>query len=296
MATRTAFDGRWLWMPALVAILLPAVAGGAEPLTLEKAQAAYAQGRVSDARKLVTALINSGTTTSAAYALRAACWSAEGDHGSAVADYDRWIEIEPRSARAHDDRGSEQFLLGKFEPSIADFDRAIELEPRLEPGHWKRGISYYYAGRYADGKKQFEGYQKVDASDVENAVWRLLCMARSQGLEKARADILPIRQDGRVPMMQIYDLYAGRAAPQDVLDAAKAGTPGPAELNARLFYAELYLGLYAEAQGDKPSALEHLAAAEKHKISHYMWDVARVHADLLRRQAAAEPRRAATGP
>lgn len=57
----------------------------------------------------------------------------------------------------------------------------------------------------------------------------------------------------------------------------------------RQFYAELYLGLLAEAQGDERQALAHLAAAEKHKIGHYMWDVARVHADLLRRQAAAKP-------
>jgi lipoprotein NlpI len=103
-------------------------------------------------------------------------------------------------------------------------------------------------------------------------------------VEKARQDILQIRNDGRVPMMQIYALYAGTGTEQAVLDATQAGNPAPAQLNARQFYAELYLGLYAEVTGDKRASREHIRSAEKHKISHYMWDVARVHADLLDRQ------------
>ncbi len=174
-----------------VFLLLPAalalgtnLASAAEPLTLKKVAAAYAQGRVADARTLATRLIDSGGKDPGLFAIRAACWSAAGDHGSAVADCDRWLELEPRSVQAYELRGSEQFMLGKFDHSIADFDREIELAPQLEKGHWKRGISYYYAGRFADGQKQFEGYQTVDGNDVENAVWRLLCMARDQGLEK----------------------------------------------------------------------------------------------------------------
>jgi lipoprotein NlpI len=260
-------------------------AGAAEPLTLEKVQAAFAQGRFADARTLATSLIKAGNTSPELYALRAASCSAEGDHASALADYDELVKHLPKSATVLDARGSEHFMLGQFDESIADFDRAIELQPNLERGHWKRGISYYYAGRYADGQKQFEGYQQVDGNDVENAVWRFLCMVRDGGLEKAQADILPIRNDGRVPMMQIYSLYAGEGTEKDVLDAVAAGEPAPPNLNARQFYAELYLGLYAEATGDPAAARRHLDAAVKHRIGHYMWDVARVHADLLRKAA-----------
>jgi lipoprotein NlpI len=278
-------------------VLLPCAAlaatltRAAEPASLDAAQTAFAQGRLADARELTTKIIEAGKPPAAAYALRAACASTAGDHTSAVADFSELVKLEPRSSQVYDARGSEQFMLGNFADSIADFDRAIELQPGLERGHWKRGISYYYAGKYAEGQKQFEGYQQVDGNDVENAVWRFLCMVRSQGLEKARKDILLIRNDGRVPMMQIYALYSGQGNEQAVIDATTAGDPAPAELNARQFYAELYLGLYAEAIGDKRAAQRHIDAAEKHKISHYMWDVARVHADLLHRPAdrAAKP-------
>jgi lipoprotein NlpI len=193
------------------------------------------------------------------------------------------IKADPRNAQAYDQRGSARFKLGEIDGSIADFDAAIKLAPDSEPGHWRRGISYYYAGEWEAGKKQFEGYQTVDDNDVENAVWRYLCMARDQGPLAARDDILKIGDDRRVPMRQIYELFAGRAAPDDVLAAARDGRPSRDELNSRLFYAHLYLGLYHEANGDRWAALRHIEhAAEKHRIGHYMWDVARVHAKRLR--------------
>jgi lipoprotein NlpI len=124
--------------------------------------------------------------------------------------------------------------------------------------------------------------EKVFGNDVENAVWHYLCVARASGVEKARASLLKIGKDRRVPMMEVYDLFAGKAKPADVLTAARAGKPPRELLNQQLFYAHLYLGLYYETLGDKKQTLEHLQqAANEHRIGHYMWDVARVHRDLL---------------
>jgi lipoprotein NlpI len=203
-----------------------------------------------------------------------------------IADFDRVIQIFPQAAEAYDRRGSEHFKQGNIAASVADFDRAIALEPAREPGHWRRGISYYYAGQYEQGQKQFEGYQTVDDNDVENAVWRYLCMARRLGVEAARKSMLKIRADPRIPMMQVYALYRGELQPDDVLAAARSGDPPPAALNQRLFYAHLYLGLYYDAAGNREQALRHITAAEGHKIGHYMWDVARVHGKLVQAASA----------
>jgi lipoprotein NlpI len=181
-------------------------------------------------------------------------------------------------------RGSDLFRAGKFAESVAAFDAEIALDARRAPWHWKRGISLYYAGRYLDGAKQFEGYQTVDGNDVENAVWRFLCQARDPavGLDRARREILTIKDDRRVPMMQVYALFKGDLQPDDVVKACTADQPPQAVLDQRLFYAHLYLGLYVEALGDAPTARRHLDAAEKLAIAHYMGDVAKVHARLLR--------------
>ncbi len=181
--------------------------------------------------------------------------------------------------------GAAHFKLGNIAESVADFDRYLELRPEARSGHWQRGIALYYAGKYDEGKKQFEGYEKVDTNDVENAVWHFLCAARKDGVEKARANMLKIGKDGRPPMMEVYALYKGDLKPADVLAAAQRDDLRGEKRKQALFYAHLYLGLYYDVTGDKAKALEHLTeAAGKYRIGHYMGDVARVHEAILRKE------------
>lgn len=190
--------------------------------------------------------------------------------------------LSAQTAADYNRRGAEHFKLGHIQESLDDFDRAIKLDPAQAPYNWQRGISLYYAGRYEDGRKQFELHQTVNSNDVENAVWRYLCMARAGTVASARAAILPIQHDARVPMMQIYALYQGKLGVDDVLAAAKAGNPPADELNDRLFYAHLYIGLYYEAAGDGKAAREHIERAVSYRADHYMGDVARVHLGLMK--------------
>jgi lipoprotein NlpI len=179
-------------------------------------------------------------------------------------------------------RGREHFRAGKVKESLADFDKLVELKPDLASRQWERGISCYYAGEFEKGAKQFELYQTYHDQDVENSTWRYLCVARTAGVEKARQTLLPIDSDRRVPMMEIFSLYQGKTTPEEVLKAAEAGEPDKEQLNIRLFYAHLYIGLWHEAAGKDDLAKKHILEAEKHKIGHYMWDVAHVHAERLR--------------
>jgi len=180
-------------------------------------------------------------------------------------------------------RGEEYFRNSEFAKSVADFDRYLQLAPDQKPYHWQRGISLYYAGRFEDGRRQFESHQTVNPNDVENAVWHFLCVARRDGIDKARASLIEITRDGRVPMMEVLGMYRGKTQPEEVLAAAQRGTPARNELRGRLFYAHLYLGLYFDAIGDSTKARDHIfKAAGEFAEDHYMGDVARVHAKRLR--------------
>jgi len=259
----------------------PAAAGE----LLQAADAALKKGDRAQAIELATKAIAADPKDARPYFLRGRAWQMARNHAKAVADFDAGLKLNPNAAMAYQYRGEEHFRLGNFKESVADFDRYIELAPAQAPYHWQRGISLYYAGRFEDGRKQFELHQTVNANDVENAVWHYLCAARTSGLEKARESLIPIERDGRVPMMQVHALFAGKLKPDDVLAAAKAGDSAPSELDNRLFYAHLYLGLYHEAAGNTKLAREHIfKAAEDFKADHYMGDVARVHAQVLRRQ------------
>jgi lipoprotein NlpI len=271
---------RAIFFAVLIGLAPSAVcAADTDPYTemLARAQTAWLKGEKKAALELVSAAIKVEPKKVQAYQLRSVMRASQGEFAEAVADLDRCSELDPKNAEVYQRRGMVQFQRGKFKESVADFDREIELKPERGPGHWMRGISLYYAGRYADGKKQFDAYQKTDSNDVENAVWHFLCAAKADGIEKARAGMLKIGKDRRVPMTEIYDLYADKLKPEDVLKAAGAGKTTEDEARRQLFYAHLYLGIYADVLGDKKKAEEHLAlAAGKYKIGHYMGEVARI--------------------
>lgn len=260
------------------------VADGVEEL-VDQGRRALVQGKVDAAIQLATQALAQDAKCAPAFLLRGTGFEAIQQHEKAIADFDSAIKFQADLAEAYNHRGSEQFKLGRFAASLADFDKFLELRPDQFAGHWRRGISCYYAGRFDEGRKQFEGYEKVDTNDVENAIWHYLCTARATSVAEARKRLLKIGADRRVPMMQVYALFAGKMRPEEVLQAVEMGQPAAEQLNQRLFYAHLYLGLYYEVEGDKRLALEHLThAADDHKIGHYMWDVARVHRDLLRQE------------
>lgn len=263
---------------AFLGVVVPLSWGEERPSLQKKALQLMQEGKQDEALQLANKAIADS------YLFRGMLYEARGKHTRAVADFTQCIALDPQRAEAYDHRGSELFKLGKVNESVADFDRYIKLQPRAFARHWKRGISLYYVGRYDDGRKQFEGYQTFDANDVENAVWHFLCNVRRLGAEKARAAILPIRKDTRVPMMEVYDLYRGKKKPEAVLKAAQA-VNGKTERHRALFYAHLYLGLYYDALGKPKQAFPHMElAANKYRIGHYMGDVARVHHDLLKKK------------
>ena len=182
------------------------------------------------------------------------------------------VPLVAQEPQAVFDRAVADFEAGRVVESAAGFDALVKLLPAAAPELWQRGIALYYAGRYQDCRAQFESHRTVNPNDVENAVWHFLCVARAESPEKARAAILPVGPDSRVPMRQVYEMFRGTLSPDRVLAAAGARPSGE-------FFAHLYVGLYYEALRDK-RALEQIriAAADRYAdAGGYMHTVAKVH-------------------
>src|SRR5262245_44475597 len=178
------------------------------------------------------------------------------------------------------DRAVQDFENARIPQAAAGFDKVAQLVPSMAPQLWQRGIALYYAGRYKDCRAQFESHRTVNPNDVENAVWHFLCVARAESPDQARKALLPVGPDRRVPMRQIYEMFQGKRSPEEVLASAGATTESQ-------FYAHLYIGLYAEALGNKRLASEHITAAAAERFAAaggYMHRVAKVHLELLQRK------------
>lgn len=177
------------------------------------------------------------------------------------------------------DRAITHFQAGRVAESAVEFDSVARLAPDYAPQLWQRGIALYYVGRYRDCRAQFESHRTVNPDDVENAAWHYLCVARAESVEKARAALLPVGPDSRVPMREVYQMLTGAIGPEKVLATAGARIESQ-------FYAHLYVGLYFDVLGRKTEALEHIraAAAERYAAAGgYMHRVARVHLAMLQR-------------
>ena len=171
------------------------------------------------------------------------------------------------------------FFEAKPVESARVFDQLVVAVPASEPDLWQRGLALYYSERFADGQQQFELHRTVNPSDVENPAWHFLCIAKLEGIPAARAKLLLVGEDPRVPMKEILALYAGKCEPEAVLAAAEKGE-GEIRRN-QLCYAHLYVGLYFEASGNVAKAQEHMTqAAGTFRMDHAMGRVAVMHAKL----------------
>ena len=175
------------------------------------------------------------------------------------------------------DLAIDDFLAGRLNESVAGFDRVAALAPQAAPQLWQRGIALYYAGRYKDCRAQFESHRTVNPNDVENPAWHFMCVAKAESPAKARAALLPVGPDQRSPMREIYQMFRGTMKPEEILTAGGNDPSGR-------FFAELYVGLYYDATGDRTKAIDHLRrAADKQYAASggYMHRVAELH-PLLR--------------
>lgn len=187
------------------------------------------------------------------------------------------VQASQSDPRALLSRAIASFAEGRVVQAVAEFDELVRLVPAQAPYLWQRGIAQYYAGRFGECRRQFESHRAVNPDDVENAVWHFLCVARSESVAAAGAALLPVGPDPRTPMREIYQLFRGALGADDVL--AAAGRDPAAQ-----FYAHLYVGLYAEAIGDRPRAVAELKLAADARYAAaggYMHMVARVHRALL---------------
>jgi lipoprotein NlpI len=182
--------------------------------------------------------------------------------------------------RAVLDKAVADFRSGRVAESVEGFDNLIKLAPDAAPQLWQRGIALYFVGRYKDCRTQFELHRTVNPDDVENAAWHFLCVARGESPASAKSALLPVGPDSRVPMREIYEMFRGALTPEEVVRAAGARPDGQ-------FYAQLYVGLYFEALGNRSRALEHIKDAAQSRyaaVGGYMHDVAKIDLEYLQRQ------------
>lgn len=195
------------------------------------------------------------------------------------------ISEQPNAIDAYSRRGDARLFLGKFKGAAEDYEKMIQLNPALDVSHWRLGIAYYYLSRFDKSSHQFEIYHNYDDVDRENGIWRFMSQTRLKNMELARKGLLKYEKTDRPPYPWVYSLYAGDIKPDEVYRKIDEGGFSDRYKERVLFHAQLYVGIFHELHGRDKEALKHLRAAAANEYGRttgtYMWQVARLHYDLL---------------
>ena len=156
------------------------------------------------------------------------------------------------------------FGAGKMKESAEVYDEVLTQQPDIKPQLWQRGLALYYAEQFEKGVDQFDTHQTYNSQDVENSVWHLLCQSRLTSVEEARKSMIQIEEDSRVPMKQVFDMFAGKGSPEQVI-AASGYDEDNIVRNGSTYHGWLYVGLFHEMMGDQKAANEAMKTALKCK-------------------------------
>lgn len=197
------------------------------------------------------------------------------------------LDAKPDDLAAHSKRGDLYFFRGEFSKSVRDYERMSELDPSLDASHWRLGIAYFYADQPEMSAKQFDKFFVTDDVDREAGLWKYIAQAPTLGADKARDGLLKYKKDDREPMPTIYRLFEEELSPAELLKSVDAKLPENVR-EQRLFYIELYLGLWHDAHKRPREALSHFRAATANRWGrsasygpNYMWHVGRLHYEKL---------------
>ena len=196
-------------------------------------------------------------------------------------------------------RGDCKMFLADFEGSERDYAKMIELDKDLFSQHWRLGIAYFYTGKFEESAKQFEAFDTYNDRDRENGLWQFMARVKVGGIEDARTKMLKYEVFDREPFPQLYAMFEGKdASGGDAIlkEIRKAGI-GKSERERRLFFANLYIGIFKDLTGKTDEALTLLRDAAASKWGQtasggpgYMWQVARLHYERLLADASRSER------
>merc|ERR1719323_2152402 len=124
----------------------------------------------------------------------------------------------------------------------------------------------------------------MNPNDTEESIWAMLCEAQTLGFDEARKRMMFIKNDSRKVMRTVYNMFRGEeeATATATLEKSAAGDGS----------AALYLGLLAEAKGDKEGAKRWIrqstATGYARQSGDYMAVLARVHEQVRGWKPSAE--------
>jgi tetratricopeptide (TPR) repeat protein len=135
--------------------------------TRSPANANELQRRINDCTKFLSLAGTSKVDQSIAYLVRGRGYALMGQLERAFADFDKAVELDPRSVHAYLSRGREYQTKRQFDRAMADFHKAIELNPSSEVAFRVRGSLHYSMSQFHQAIADYDRAIELDPHSAQ---------------------------------------------------------------------------------------------------------------------------------
>lgn len=155
------------------------------------------------------------------YNNRGIAWCNEGNYDQAMADFNKALELNPRSAEIFSNRGIIWFYMGKYDLAIDDYDKALGIDPHCAKAYTNRGAAWFCKGNHDLAISDYNKALEIDPDCIETKrqlAW--ISGATSGSTDKRNSDAPKKKQDktrlkpktGPPPVL--YIPFAGEGNPE----------------------------------------------------------------------------------
>jgi len=148
----------------LVASAAPAVASVEAEVAFHRGIAAYAEGRLEDARKAFQTVVDEDPRDVDALQYLGLIAQAQGRPEDAIEYYERILAVDEDATDARFDLGSALLEAGRPQQARQAFEHVIVLEEDDARAHFFAGVAAYRSGQYADAVRYMERAVELDPS------------------------------------------------------------------------------------------------------------------------------------
>jgi protein O-GlcNAc transferase len=134
-----------------------------------RALAFHQAGRLPEAEELYRTILNARPDDFDSLHLLGVIYHQRGDHEQAVRHIDAALEISPRLASAHNNRGNALGELQRTIEALASYDSAVAIEPAYVEAWVNRGITLAQLGRFEESLSSYD--QAIALRPTDASIW-----------------------------------------------------------------------------------------------------------------------------
>lgn len=108
-----------------------------------------------------------------AYYFRGQAYASLEQHDKAITEYGQAIKLQPGLYLAYHMRGISFLSKENYKDALSDFNKVIELRKNYDPAYLMRGLAYENSGDYKSAIADYKEAKKLNKDNTENADARI---------------------------------------------------------------------------------------------------------------------------